>query len=137
MRTLLIYAIVCAIIVKCYCDSAEVSDGSEEDAMMKCAEELGFGHDEIQRIKNSTVPDERNENERCLMKCIGQKMKYLTSEGIVDVDHLLELSGEMIEKEGYSKSEMRQMLEKCAKKTGTETCMTAFKNMRCLMNRSK
>nr|AKC02206.1 odorant-binding protein 15 [Oedaleus asiaticus] len=137
MRTSHVYTIFCAIIVTCYCDSVEVSDGPEEATMMKCAVELGFGHDEIQRIKSSPIPDETNENERCLMKCIGRKMKYLTSEDIVDVHHLLELSGEMIEKEGYTKSEMRQMLVECTKKTGTEKCMTAFKNLRCLMNAFK
>ncbi|XP_049793910.1 uncharacterized protein LOC126203591 [Schistocerca nitens] len=136
MRVLKICIFMCAIIVTTSCDSGEVTEKTDDPGIvMKCANEMGLSRDIAETIlrNNFTVPDETNENQRCYVHCIGLKMRYITSEGVLNVDHMFKQADKFLKDRGQSKTTLREEIEECAKKTGTGKCMTSYVNIICLL----
>nr|QHR83111.1 odorant binding protein 17 [Ceracris nigricornis] len=134
MKAFLICALICTILAHCMCDVEEATKALRA-SVHKCSSGYGLSRETTQYIvtHNFTLENENDENQRCFVQCVGQEMGDINSDGVFDVDHATEAAQKWLERNGRTKSNLKEAMEECAKITGTGTCMTNYLIIKCAM----
>ncbi|XP_049767570.1 uncharacterized protein LOC126100951 [Schistocerca cancellata] len=132
MRAFQICALIFTVLTQCMGDLDETGQALRA-SVYKCATGYGLSRETARYIvsHNFTLPNEKDENQRCFIQCFFQEMGVLSSDSIFDVDHATESAEKWLQLQGRTKNNLKEAMAECAKLAGTGTCMTNYLILKC------